>query len=65
MRRPVFMPIWWQSLAATRLQRITSDDRERRALFDTSRKKDERALQAAADAGDPSVRCVNLLTLCQ
>uniref|UniRef100_A0A914HJP6 DDT domain-containing protein n=1 Tax=Globodera rostochiensis TaxID=31243 RepID=A0A914HJP6_GLORO len=50
IRRPVFLPVWWQSLAATRFNRITSELRERRQLLDNVRKKEEKALQTAAES---------------
>ncbi|KAL3121904.1 hypothetical protein niasHT_000132 [Heterodera trifolii] len=53
IRRPVFLPIWWQSLSATRFIRITSEWRERRQLLENARKKEEKALQQASEL-DPA-----------
>lgn len=42
LRKPVFSPIWWNSLGLTKLVRLTSELREKRQKIDQKAKKEEK-----------------------
>ncbi|CAD5210998.1 unnamed protein product [Bursaphelenchus okinawaensis] len=62
IRKPLFTNVWWNTLGITRLNRVTSDDKDRRTKLDLRQKKEEKAL-LATDPSDcpPDVKFVKYL----
>lgn len=58
LRKPVFSNVWWNSLGLTKLQRNTSNDRDKRQKSDARRKKEDR-VSAPSSALYSSVRPVH------